>query len=212
MKNVFSAILLALALAGSARADLVNTVIPDNDLNGLQSSTTLSGFGTSLTDVSVSLNIAGGFNGDFYAWLWHNNSMTVLLNRAGRGTSSSVGYPDPGLNVTFSDSAANGDVHWYRTVSNPGGSVLTGTWQPDGRAIDPLSSQSAFQSALRTTSLGGFNGMDPNGLWVLYVADVSPGFQGTLVSWSLNVTAVPEPAGLGLLAVGVLLWGLTKKN
>ena len=38
------------------------------------------------------------------------------------------------------------------------------------------------------------NGMDGNGLWTLYMADLSPLGESTLVSWGLEITMVPEPS------------------
>jgi hypothetical protein len=80
---------------------------------------------------------------------------------------------------------------------------LTGTWQPDGRAIDPQSSPSSFDSASRV-GFESFDGMNPNGTWTLFLADLSMGEQSTVVSWSLAITAIPEPTNmaLGILAGG----------
>jgi hypothetical protein len=112
-----------------------------------------------------------------------------------------VGYPDPGFgpdasanSFTLDDQAAH-DVHLYRTFSYTlnGSGQLTGQWQPDGRGIDPLSIGSAFDGAARSNLLGGFNGLDGNGSWTLYLADVSSGGESTLVSWGLQITTVPEP-------------------
>src|SRR5689334_19150458 len=108
-----SGLLAALVLtATSGRAVTVNSIIPDGDFNGIQSSTTLSGFSGPITDVNVTLTISGGFNGDFYAYLLHNGTSSILLNRVGRTSSSSVGYPDAGFGLnnasalfTFDDQA-----------------------------------------------------------------------------------------------------------
>jgi hypothetical protein len=82
---------------------------------------------------------------------------------------------------------------------------LTGTWQPDGRAIDPQSSPSAFDSASRV-SFGSYNGLNPNGTWTLFIADMSAGAQSQLVSWELDITAVPEPVNVALgIFAGVFL-------
>jgi subtilisin-like proprotein convertase family protein len=216
MKQKLSLLALALCLITSAQAVQPISPIPDNDLNGIQSSTALSGFSGSISDVNVTLNIAGGFNGDFYAYLYHNSTMAVLLNRTGRTGTSALGYPDAGFGLDAAqqpfrfDDQATRDVHLYRTFAYTLNATaqLTGTWQPDARKIDPLSAGTLFDSASRSAMLNVFNGMDPNGLWLLYVADVSPGFQGALVNWGLDVTTVPEPASFGfvLLGAGACLW------
>jgi hypothetical protein len=64
----------------------------------------------------------------------------------------------------------------------------------------------------RTRLLDQFNGLDANGDWTLFVADVSTGEQATLISWGMSITTValvPEPSSLalGILGAAVLLRG-----
>jgi len=214
---------LLVAFGFTARASILNynldnifATIPDGNLNGYQSSQSLNGIAGEISDINVTLNISGGFNGDLYGYLYHNNTLCVLVNRVGRSGSSSVGYGDTGFGpdaatnrFTFDDQAGH-DVHVYRTFSFSlnGTGQLTGQWQPDGRALDPLSAGSAFPGAPRSNMLSLFNGMNPNGDWRLFFADVSPGGESTLVSWGMQITAVPEPAVATLVSAGVagLLW------
>lgn len=96
-------------------------------------------------------------------------------------------------------------MHFYQAVPftlNASGQ-LTGSWQPDGRVIDPSSPAAAFDTAPRSDMLDVFNGLDPNGQWTLFVADLAPGGVSTLVSWGLDITVVPEPASTTLLALGL---------
>jgi hypothetical protein len=60
----------------------------------------------------------------------------------------------------------------------------------------------------------GFNGLDPNNTWALVLFDHSTsGIENGLVSWTLNITAVPEPVtvALGIFA-GVCLLVLVARN
>ena len=210
MRKQFMLLLCGLALGGAAQADSffnVGAVIPDNDPNGYQNSQTLSGLPMPIAQVTVTINISGGINGDLYAFVSHNNTMAVLLNRVGRTGASALGYPDAGfgpdagqISFTFDDQASN-DVHYYRTFPYAlnGSGQLTGRWQPDGRGLDPEAAGSAFETAARSNLLNLFNGMDGNGLWTLFVADMSPLGESTLVSWGLDITTVPEPASATLL-------------
>src|SRR5262249_1201049 len=126
------------------------------------------------------LQIDGGFNGDFYAYLRHGASgFAVLLNRVGQTGANPFGYADSGFNVTFSDFAPNGDIHTYANVTDPAGGTLTGLWQPDG-PHDSLSS-------VRDGMLSSFTGLDPKGDWTLFVADLSSVGVGTLANWSLTI-------------------------
>ncbi|MGO8927546.1 MAG: hypothetical protein ACLQU3_11720 [Limisphaerales bacterium] len=51
----------------------------------------------------------------------------------------------------------------------------------------------------------GFNGLDPNNTWGLVLWDNSTsGIENGLVSWSLDITAVPEPVAVALICFGAL--------
>jgi len=197
----------ARAVVSTFGASNLAATIPDGDLNGYQNSIVVSGLPSTLTDLNFSINLSGGFNGDYYAYLSHGNATAVLLNRTGRSSASSVGYADGGFAISLDDQAAS-DVHFYRSGSfTLSAGQLTGTWEPDGRAIDPLSSGAIFSSAGRTGLLNVFNGMDPNGTWTFFIADVASGAEGQLNSYSFQLTTVPEPSVLALgcaLALGTL--------
>ena len=176
----------------------LNAAIPDGNVNGYQSTLTFndSNFNNVL-DVDVKLNISGGYNGDLYVYLTHSSGFSVLLNRAGRTSGNAFGYADAGFNVTFND-AASTDIHNY---GGNGGNQLTGSWQPDARNVDPAT---VTDASSRSAFLSAFNSLDPNGTWTLFAADVSSGDQSTLVSWELDITAVPEPVTVALGIFGGL--------
>jgi hypothetical protein len=188
-------------------------VIP-GDGTGWWDTRTLSGLADPITTVTVRLNLSEalpqGNNGDLYAYLSHNGQLVVLLNRVGRTSANPDGYLDPGMIVTLSDAAAT-DIHDY---GGSGFTQLTGTFQPDGRNIDPTSSEPVFDLATRQNSghpLGLFSGMSANGDWTLFVSDHGAVGQSTLDSWGLTVdtAVVPEPAALwpaALMTVLALGW------
>src|SRR5436190_22415082 len=212
MRKTILVIALALgALANSVQADFSvdfnsgfqnGGSIPDGSFIGLADTRTLTTvpFNT-IQDVNVRLNISGNWNGDLYAYLVHNSGFAVLLNRVGRSASSSFGYSDAGMYVTFDTEAGQlNDIHHYR--SEPGFvlSQIQGAnnlWKPDGRNINPLSSGATFDSTVPSALLTSFNGINPNGSWTFFLADVSGGAANTLTSWGLDiqgyVAAVPEP-------------------
>lgn len=206
----------------------LNLDIPDSDPNGVFDERTISTSTTAVGQLAVNLTITGigggAFNGDLYATLAHtlpDNSTTlfsVLLNRPGRRAADEGGYSDNGFSVTFDDVAGLGDVHNYRLVLGGNhdtalGGALTGTWKADGRVIDPSSGGSTFDATSPTGGLGVFQGVDPNGSWRLFVADLGEFTGGTarLDSWQLQISAplvpVPEPAEVALataLGLGAL--------
>jgi subtilisin-like proprotein convertase family protein len=199
---------LLLALARSAQADFVATyntgfqnggAIPDGSMTGWSDTRNLVGAPNSIGDVSVTLNLSGGWNGDLYAYLVHNSGFAVLLNRVGRTGANEPGYGAAGMNVTLDDTAAL-NIH---SVPMPG----TGTYQADGRNISPLSSRSLFDLTSPTALLRSFNGLNANGNWTLFLADVSGGDVSTVTSWGLDIAAVPEPASLIEGGVAMLFLG-----
>lgn len=217
--NKFFAMAAALTLScgavlaydtGQLTFDAGSQTVPDANPLGLTLSTNLTGIAGNISSVTVSLDITGGFNGDLYAYVeGPNGNLAVLLNRVGVGTGNSFGYSDAGFNITFDDSAAaDGDIHFYHNVSNPGGGQLTGSWMADGRSISPNSSASLFDATPSPTPpaytlLGSaFDGSSANGEWTLFLADLSSGGQSTVVSWGVDITTVPEPSTLALLGLG----------
>ncbi len=193
-------LVLALAPVRSAWAGSITqsatyglgVVIPDNDLNGVADTETFSSPIQSITDLQVSLNISGGYDGDFYAYLTHGSTdFAVLLNRIGVNSGSTYGSFDSGMNITLSD-AASVNIH----DASYNGGLLSGTFQPDGRNVSPLTAHAALDAAPTTAGLSGFDGSDANGAWTLFIADTSPVGIGTLESWSLVVTGNPGTAGV----------------
>jgi subtilisin-like proprotein convertase family protein len=174
--------------------------IPDGSPSGLASVQTVTGSEILLVQsVKVTLNVTGNFNGDLYAYLQHGSGMAILLNRPGRTGIDLFGYDDGGIGVTFDDLAAE-DVHTYQEQTIPGsGNPLTGTWIPDGRAVDP---NLVVATDPQTAMLNSFAGGDANGEWTLFVADMSGGDAHQLVSWSVEVNGIPEPGTVALLVMG----------
>ena len=138
-------------------------------------------------------------------WAGSRTQLAVLLNRVGRSSTLGSGYSDNGMDITLADSAAR-DIHEYRLDfpggnTNPIGAMLTGTWQADGREVNPLS---ALDSSLRSTNLNGLGTGSPNGTWTLFIADAKAGGTGQLTDWSVRMEGVPEPSSASLLMAGVI--------
>ena len=172
-----------------------NGAVPDANYSGFadtRSITVTNSFST-ISDLKVTLDISGGYNGDLYAYLVHGSGFSVLLNRPGRTSGNLFGYGDAGFNITLSDSAAS-DLHLY---GGNGGSPLGGVWQPDGRNVAPAT---VLGTDTRSAFLSSFTGLNANGPWTLFVADFAAGGQSTLQSWGLQITTIPEPA-IGMLGI-----------
>jgi subtilisin-like proprotein convertase family protein len=195
-----------LMFAQGSYAFPVNQAVPDADANGVALVGNVSGLEGTITSLSVSLNIQNGYNGDLYAWVaGPNGGFAVLLNRVGVSNNvTATGYANPGFDVWFVSGEDN--VHYYQNygpVYN-GGGQLTGDWAPDGRNLDPASSPLLLGSTVPGALLTSFNGTDPNGNWVLFVADFSNGGLSTVNGWGLNIgtTGVPEPSVFSMVTAG----------
>jgi hypothetical protein len=193
-----------------------NSAIPDGDANGVSFVGNVSGVTWPAASPNTGYSTAAfmeivgspiAYNSDYYATLVNNASgqKAVLLNRVGKGEAGfQFGYGDNGMNIKLKDSAANGDIHVYKRVTDPLGGILTGTWQPDGRDVQP---ESVTTGDARNRTLSQFNGVNPNGNWTLFVADVAGGQgNGTITTWGLEFTAVPEPQAFAM-AAGLALMG-----
>jgi hypothetical protein len=204
--------LLALLLtAGAATASTIVTetfsmstaaVIPDGDLSGLVQTITPGSTITTVDLLTLTLNTTGGWNGDLYAYLWHNGTLSVLVNRTGRTTALPDGSPTSNMTLTLADAAAT-DLHMAT-------GALTGTFQPDGRDIHP---SVALNTSPRTDTLADFIGSPANGDWRLFIADVASGSEATLTSWSITLTGVqiPEPSAAALLMLSLAATGRRRR-
>ncbi|MBN8458006.1 MAG: proprotein convertase P-domain-containing protein [Verrucomicrobia bacterium] len=194
MKSIIPGILFlalpATAFGGGSAITLTQSwsgtlAIPDNSGVGASNTVTITApILDRIESVTVAIELEGGWNGDLYAYLVHDGTLAILLNRPGRTALDDLGSGSANLIALFDDLAA-GDVHMLL----PGSGNATGTWQPDGRNIDPLL---ALDTTPRTKMLDGFTNANPNGDWTLFIADQNPGDTATLKSWTLSVTAVPE--------------------
>ena len=138
--------------------------------------------GATVSGLTVDLSISGGYNGNLYAYLVApNGTMVLLLNQPGATIGNPFGYAGSGLNVTLSDTASGS----IQTTPETAGSTFSGNYQAAG-------------------TLANFNGSVADGNWTLFFADeTAGGGQAILNGWSLNITAVPEPANIALVIFGM---------
>ena len=170
----------------------VGLTVPDGNAAGITSTISVGSLGNVLNSVSLTLNISGGNNGDLYAYLSYNGTSVVLLNRPGlTGDPAGIGYINSGYNnVILQNAASGGSINDAGSYSSTG--QVTGTYSAAGGSL-------AFNS---------YNGVNPNGNWVLFISDLSGGDVSfsQLDSWSLTFNAVPEPVNvaLGVFAAALL--------
>ena len=176
--------------------------IPDGNATGWFDSRNVTlPAGEFIVDVDVLVNVSGGWNGDLYGYLTTPSASApaILLNRPGVTSAALLGYEDSGLSLRFDDAAAN-DIHFYGLVPGFDAAILNGSsWQPDGRAVDPMFTTGA---EVRGADLSRFNGMSGSADWVLFLADLSSGEESRIVSWGLVITTVPEPSAPAMALLG----------
>ena len=187
------------------------TAIPDGSPVGVMEQFTMSSLGGSISNVQVTLDITGGFNGDLYAYLVDpQGQLVVLLNRPGVTSINPFGYGDAGMNITLDDLAAN-NIHDY---GNTLGYSLNGTtWAADGRDMNPQAAGSILYGTPTTANLSLFQNTDANGVWTFFIADLgSGGGTANLNNIILTIMTVPEPQSSLMPGGGLAVLGLLQRR
>ena len=219
IKFILLSLLAALALPAQTVTNSFfmnnpGVVIPAGNLVGVSRSFTVSGLSGVIDNLQVDLDITGGFNGDLYMYLVDPlGHLAVLLNRVGLSAGNPFGYSDAGFNITLDSSGSYGNVHSYGAPTLNGSGQVTGTFSADGRNINPQSLGSVFDSASTGAGLSifnGLNGVDVNGTWTLFAANIATGGGSPTLQQArltTRTTAIPEPSAtmLSLLGGGLLV-------
>ena len=206
-----------LAVTGWSQSGTVSytntTVHPILDGNpvGLMEQFNVNGAGGSVSNVTVTLDITGGFNGDLYAYLVNpQGQLVVLLNRPGVTGSNPFGYGDAGMNITL-DGLAGNNIHDYGSV--PGYSLNGTTWAADGRNVNPLAAGNILYGTPTTANLSLFQNTDPNGVWTFFIADLGTGGgSASLNNVVLTIMTVPEPQTWVMLGSGLAVLALLRRR
>ena len=87
MKRLGLILFLLVGVSLAARAGIIYSAtsgaIPDGSAAGWSATAAASGYLPSILDVTVNLNLSGGYNGDLYAYLSYGGVLVPLLNRVG---------------------------------------------------------------------------------------------------------------------------------
>ena len=173
--------------SGASEGSVANPTIVDGNPGYVIANSmdlTSAGLGSSLSTLTVTLNISGGMNNGLYGYVIAPNGATItLMNQPGVGVDG-FGATGSGMNITLLSSTAGGGYSSIQNVTS--GSALSGSY-------------------LAYSDFSAFNGVNPNGSWTLYFSDtIAGGGNATLNGWSLDITAVPEPVNVALGMFGGL--------
>jgi len=181
--------------------------IPDGSANPIfdQIDTSASfGAGDTVTFVSIDLMLNHTWVGDLEIVLRSPGGVVLtMMARPGNGQpEGDFGFPWGNSAdfvetqvITFVDGAAT-SAEAMGTVNVTGGDIQASSYFPDPTDWDT-----------DIASFAEFIGDPAAGVWELEIRDYANGDVGELVSWTLDVLAIPEPStglllGLGLLGLG----------
>jgi hypothetical protein len=135
-----------------------------------------------ITDLRLRLDFDHDWAADIEAALMFEDQTVGLFYDAGRGANFASG------------AGAEYWVHMDGDELPTSGTIPSGTYRPE------------VEENTMVDDLGVFNGFDPNGFWMLHIADDFAADDGVFYGWELelDLEVVPEPSGLLLLLVGLL--------
>jgi subtilisin-like proprotein convertase family protein len=164
VKTKFCIVGLLLAFGLSARATLYTygggaAAIPDNSTIGLTDAQTLGGLGTSITDVTLTLVLQGGFAGDLQGYLRLGNladstayNLTSLIQGQTLSESAPTSYS---IDLTTSFASQNPNNTWtlFFADTSPGGNTTLNSWSLDINAVpEPITMALPIFGALVLTT------------------------------------------------------------
>jgi hypothetical protein len=105
------------------------------------------------------------------------------------------------LTLTFQDLASVGGIHGALTLY-----LLSGVPNQSFDLSTFTTSDSYTYS--ETFTSGNLINLNPNTVWTLDLVASNPGDANTILNWSLDITAVPEPVNVALAVFGLCLAGV----
>jgi hypothetical protein len=151
----------------------VNKFVPDNNPAGILDTLIVSGVPANSQITMLSFRIDSLIHtwvGDFRMTIAKDGVTRTAMNRPGTGGFGSSGDNFIGTVLTDTATARIDSIA-------PAGAPYTGFFRPD----------SGGAPTIVPSSFTPFNGMDPNGMWILHVSDNAAGDTGRVHSWSLII-------------------------
>jgi hypothetical protein len=131
------------------------------------------------------------------------NGTTFSSQQIVSGIASSISSPGVEIILTFNDNASlTGNSSGIQGLLDLGTSTASPyvSFEPTGTPV------AGSQERTYTATFSDFNSLNPNATWGLVLWDNSTsGIENGLVSWTLDITAVPEPVNVALAFFGGLV-------
>ena len=151
----------ALTVAGT------NSTPQSFDATTLTNTINVTGLTGNICNITCNVQFNHTWASDVDLYLQSPTGQIIELSTDNGGISATT------FNVTFSDAGATNITTWA-------GGTVTGTYRPEGTlTIDVL--------APNITTMSGFNGNSPNGIWTLHTRDDAGGDTFNFTSFSLSI-------------------------
>lgn len=209
MKKILGIALMA-TMAGAAMAQVTygpgaGFAIPDSPAAGASSDIVIGAGGPISSMNWVSLNVTHTWAGDLIARITHVDTGTEvhLFSRVGSTTAGGAG----------DSSNLDGTYRFFETGASfaaaaaaaPGTNdlIATGDYARSSHALGAGAGLSNGVLQYNANTFANFAGESLAGTWRLTVSDHAGADLGSVAEWHFNATAVPEPASMAALGLGV---------
>lgn len=190
---------VAIAQAGTMSFTTADgaAVIPDNSGGAVTAcqNITVAGAGPVVDDLNVQVTVAHSWVGDLtYRLTGPNAAVLMLMNRPGRAGTGVGNSANTSVALTFDDAAASTQSAEDAGEAPVGTACASATVVGAGCGPDnyiPNTGGADTPIGGVGTNLAQYNGINPNGLWTLCVADSAGADTGTLSTWTLTVSTTP---------------------